>query len=74
MKSVLQFLGIPWLLDQLNSRNDDQISAAQYCIQTVINSLTGMSLKEGKQPDKELCDGKCSFIYISVVSLLIKFN
>lgn len=57
VKSVLQFLGVPWLLDQLNSRNDDQISAAQYCIQTVINSLTGMNLKEGKQPDKELCDG-----------------
>ena len=57
---VLQLLGVPWLLDQLNSNNDEQVSAAQYCCQTVINSLSGMDLKEEKQPDKELCEGTIS--------------
>lgn len=69
VKGVLQFLGVPWLLDQLNSKNDDQISAAQYSIQTVINSLTGMNLKEGKQPDKELCDGEMNvafYFYLNI--------
>lgn len=54
---ALQQLGVPWLLDQLNSRNEEQVNAAQYCIQTVINTLSGMDLKEDKKPDQELCNG-----------------
>jgi len=62
VKTVLQLLGIPWLLDQLNSNNDEQVSAAQYCCQTVINTMSGLNLKEGKQADKTLCDGKTTYI------------
>lgn len=54
---ILQLLGVPWLLDQLNSNNDDQVSAAQYCCQTVINTISGLDLKDDKQPDKALCEG-----------------
>jgi hypothetical protein len=54
---ILQLLGVPWLLDQLNSNNDDQVSAAQYCVQTVINTISGLDLKDDKQPNKELCEG-----------------
>ena len=55
---VLQDLGIPWLIDQMNSKNAEQVNAAQYLVQTVVNALSGLSLKEEKKPDKELCDGK----------------
>lgn len=55
-KMILQLLGVPWLLDQLNSNNDDQVSAAQYCCQTVINTISGLDLKDDKQPDKALCE------------------
>ena len=60
---ILQLLGVPWLLDQLNSNNDDQVSAAQYCVQTVINTISGLNLKEDKQPDKELCEGIFVFCF-----------
>ncbi len=71
---VLQLLGVPWLLDQLNSNNDEQVSAAQYCCQTVINSLSGMDLKDEKQPDKELCEGKVSSYHFKNSIVLIHFN
>jgi len=56
VKMVLQDLGIPWLIDQMNSKNAEQVNAAQYLVQTVVNALSGLSLKEEKKPDKELCD------------------
>ena len=30
---MLQEFGIPWLLDMINSRNEDRVNASQYCIQ-----------------------------------------
>ena len=56
VKIVLQELGVPWLIDQMNARNEEQVNSAQYCVQTVINALTGVDLKVGKQANKELCD------------------
>lgn len=66
---ILQLLGVPWLLDQLNSNNDDQVSAAQYCVQTVINTISGLNLKEDKQPDKELCEGIFVFCFVCFLVL-----
>ena len=65
---VLQLLGVPWLLDQLNSNHDEQVSAAQYCCQTVINSLSGMDLKDDKKADKELCEGTILSEHFKTVS------
>lgn len=64
---ILQLLGVPWLLDQLNSNNDDQVSAAQYCVQTVINTISGLDLKDDKQPNKELCEGIFVFWFVCLL-------
>ena len=57
VKLILQELGIPWLIDLTNSPNEEQVNSAQYCIQTIINMLSGIDLKAGKQADQELCNG-----------------
>jgi len=55
-KVALQQLGIPWFLDLLNTHNQEQVNSAQYCCQTIINSISGLDLKEEKQADKAICD------------------
>lgn len=52
--TVVREVGLPTMIDQLSSRNDQHVAAAQYLIQTVVDALSGMDSKEGKKPDKEL--------------------
>jgi tetratricopeptide (TPR) repeat protein len=54
-KRVLEEVGIPWFLDILNCREEVQVNAAQYCIQTILNSLSGMDNKPDSRPQPELC-------------------
>jgi len=54
-KGVLQEVGVPWFIDILNSREEAQVNAAQYCIQTILNSLSGMD-KTVSKPQPELCE------------------
>lgn len=54
-KGVLQEVGIPWFLDILNCREEMQVNSAQYCIQTILNSLSGMVNKPDSKPQPELC-------------------
>lgn len=55
-RKVLQVIGIPWFLQILNSSNQQYVNAAQHCIQTALNSFSGMDNKFGSKPDKEMCD------------------
>lgn len=55
-KGVLQEVGIPWFIDILNSRQEAQVNASQYCIQTIFNSLSGMDNKPDSKPHPELCE------------------
>lgn len=55
-KQIMQELGIPWLLEILNSQEELQVNAAQYCLQTILNSLSGMDNKKDTKPIKELCE------------------
>ena len=32
-EKILQDIGIPWFLDIINSKNEERVNAAQYCIQ-----------------------------------------
>ncbi|XP_055902574.1 protein unc-45 homolog B [Eupeodes corollae] len=53
-KIVLNELGVPWFLQVLDSTNEERVSAAQYCLQTILNSLSGMENKVDSKPDPEL--------------------
>ncbi|XP_065082949.1 protein unc-45 homolog B [Ochlerotatus camptorhynchus] len=53
-KTVLKELGIPWFLQILDSNMEDRVAASQHCMQTVLNSLSGMENKEDSKPVKEL--------------------
>ncbi|KAE8752791.1 hypothetical protein FOCC_FOCC000529 [Frankliniella occidentalis] len=55
-KSILQELGVPWFLDILNCQKEQQVNAAQYCLQTILNTLSGMTNKQDSKPDPELCE------------------
>lgn len=53
-KMVLVEVGIPWLMELMNSHDDQLVNATQYTFQIIINSLTGMDIKLEKKPDKLL--------------------
>ena len=55
-KSIINDLGIPWFLDILNCQEEDQVNASQYCLQTIINVLSGMTHKPESKPVAELCE------------------
>ncbi|XP_058450270.1 protein unc-45 homolog B [Malaya genurostris] len=61
-KTVIKELGIPWFLQILDSNIEDRVAASQHCMQTVLNSLTGMENKEESKPIKELVDANQSLI------------
>jgi len=50
-------LGLPWFLDTFNSDDEARVNAAQYCLQAIINSLTGLTNKQDSKPIKEKCEG-----------------
>lgn len=55
-QTVLKTLGVPWFLNVLDSRNVDVVTVAQHCMQTVLNSFSGMTNKPNSKPDKTLCE------------------
>lgn len=55
-RDVLQIIGIPWFLQILNSSEQERVTAVQHCIQTILNSFSGMDYKLDSKPIKELCD------------------
>ncbi|XP_053959379.1 protein unc-45 homolog B [Anastrepha ludens] len=54
-KAVLRELGVPWFLHVLDHKHEERVTAAQYCLQIIINSLSGMENKPDSKPNKELC-------------------
>ncbi|XP_068152099.1 protein unc-45 homolog B [Drosophila tropicalis] len=54
-KAVLQELGIPWFMRVLDQKHEDCVATAQYCLQTIINALSGLKNKPDSKPNKELC-------------------
>ncbi|RZF48427.1 hypothetical protein LSTR_LSTR011380 [Laodelphax striatellus] len=55
-KNCLRELGIPWFLEILNSKKEEQVNSAQYCLQVILNSLSGLGIKAESRPDEKLCD------------------
>lgn len=55
-KQILQVVGIPWFLDVLDSRVEQRVSAAQHCMQTILNVFSGLENKVDSKPIQALCD------------------
>ncbi|XP_053693435.1 protein unc-45 homolog B [Sabethes cyaneus] len=61
-KTVIKELGIPWFLQILDSNIEDRVAASQHCMQTVLNSLTGMENKEDSKPVADLVESNKQLI------------
>lgn len=55
-RKILQVAGIPWFLDVLDSRIEQRVSAAQHCMQTILNVFSGLENKVDSKPIQSLCD------------------
>ncbi|CAK9831342.1 Protein unc-45 homolog B, partial [Anthophora retusa] len=55
-ENVLKDIGIPWCLEMINSDTTERVNAAQYYLQTILNTYSGMENKPESKPSKELCD------------------
>lgn len=69
-KAILHELGVPWFLDILNCSKEEQVNAAQYCLQTILNTLSGMINKPESKPNPELCAANKSEIDTLLTCLL----
>lgn len=54
-KQVLFELGIPLFLDILNCAKEEQVNASQYCLQVILNTLSGLDSKPETRPNEDLC-------------------
>ncbi|XP_059619521.1 protein unc-45 homolog B [Phlebotomus argentipes] len=55
-QGVLKDVGIPWFLEIIDSSLEDRVNAAQHCMQTILNTFSGMENKVDSKPVKALCD------------------
>lgn len=55
-KEVLNVVGIPWFLEIIDSDHEERVSAAQYCLQIILNTFSGMDNKKDTKPDSALCE------------------
>ncbi|XP_065335545.1 protein unc-45 homolog B [Cloeon dipterum] len=54
--AILKELGLPWFLDTFNSESEARVNAGQYCLQAILNSLSGMTNKPESKPEKAKCE------------------
>lgn len=55
-KAVIKVVGIPWILEIIDSDNDETVSAAQYCLQVILNTFSGLDNKKDSRPDAKMCE------------------
>lgn len=55
-KEVIKIVGVPWFLEIIDSSNEEIVNAAQYCLQVILNTFSGMDVKTDKKPDQSLID------------------
>lgn len=51
---VLKQVGVELIVESINSKSDQLISAVQYVIQTMLNTMSGSNPLESKKVDKKL--------------------
>ncbi|VEN62045.1 unnamed protein product [Callosobruchus maculatus] len=55
-KLILKDAGIPWFLEIIDSEDEKQVNAAEHCMQTILNALSGMENKPDTKPNNELVE------------------
>lgn len=55
-ESIIRDIGLPWFLEMINSNLAERVNASQYCLQTVLNTYSGMENKPDSKPVKTLCE------------------
>ncbi|KAL6433119.1 hypothetical protein ACFW04_006404 [Cataglyphis niger] len=55
-ESIIRDIGLPWFLEMINSKFAERVNASQYCLQTILNTYSGMDNKPDSKPDKTLCE------------------
>lgn len=55
-KEIINVVGIPWFLEIIDSEDDERVTAAQYCLQVILNTFSGMDTKKETKPDQQLCE------------------
>ncbi|XP_026754995.1 protein unc-45 homolog B [Galleria mellonella] len=55
-KNIIKIVGIPWFLEIIDSDIEERVNVAQYCIQVILNSFSGMDNKKDTKPDAKLCE------------------
>lgn len=73
-KIILKDVGIPWFLEILDSTDEKQVNAAEHCIQTVLNSFSGMENKTETKPKQELIDKNKKHIDTILTCLVYSMN
>lgn len=68
-RSVIKILGIPWFLEIIDSTSEERVNAAQYCLQVLLNTFSGMDNKKDTKPDAALCDENKSEIDVLLTCL-----
>lgn len=61
-RGVLKVIGLPWFLDILDSREAARVTVVQHCIQSILNSFSGMDNTLDSKPDQKLCEDNKSEI------------
>lgn len=69
-KAVLKDVGLPWFLEIIDSNDQNQVNAAEHCIQTILNSFSGMDNKADSKPNTEFCE-KYKFQIHTLLSSLV---
>ncbi|ENN77600.1 hypothetical protein HUJ04_000770 [Dendroctonus ponderosae] len=73
-KTILKDVGIPWFLEIIDSENKEVVNAAQYCLQCILNTLSGMENKTDTKPKQELVDKNKSTIDTLLTCLTVSIN
>ncbi|XP_034828206.1 protein unc-45 homolog B [Maniola hyperantus] len=55
-KEIIKVVGIPWFLEIIDSENEARVNSAQYCLQVILNTFSGMDTKKDTKPDPSLCE------------------
>lgn len=71
---VLKELGIPWFIEILDSNLEAQVYAASYCLQTILNSFSGMENNSESRPKKELVENYKKEIDTMLTCLVCSIN
>ncbi|CAH0402816.1 unnamed protein product [Chilo suppressalis] len=68
-RNIIKIVGIPWFLEIIDSDNEERVNTAQYCLQVILNTFSGMDNKKDSKPDPMLCEENKSEIDVLLTCL-----